>query len=392
MKKCFLITAILALSAIVSVKAQNISHDPVNRNVQVGTDNTATSPVHNKGNLYESGYNAGHNAANATLDPREVRDSVTIGSTMNYFVMPDQYFNPDYFKQNSYGATNLTHSQFNWSMYTGHLTTVTGTPIASPPVAHQNVNANGTSPWVKVTWGAQGTPTNNAPSDIGNYHYTLVMAETPQGVLGACDGEPATIHVVAIPKPTIRFNDSKDYGGDPNEKCDDADLFLTVCTDPEGTPDTTKPESDIGNWNGKDPRTILFPVDVTTQSGNVRVDYNLTFTPLGTSTPITFAKKENQWVSAKTEELPLNIVHADIVAASGGSFTSATPAYGSFNIEIVRITDHVSRKSGVDGDVYTGTDSILGDSDECGSKNVFTYIVLPKPKPGRTFHVPNFFN
>ena len=370
MSKYFSITVILALAVAFSVSAQQIDHEAT----MVEVTATSGDPAH-KNKLHD-----------VPTTGREVRDSVTVTSVMSYFVMPDRFFNPAYFGQANYSKTDLTHSQFNWRMYSGYVTVaeLTGATLATAGIAPQEANTTNTSPWVKVTW----------PAEPGQF--TLTMAEKPQGVLGDCDGEPALIHVAVIAKPTIRFADGTGYGGDPTDPCDDSELFLTVCTDPDGTPDTTNPSRDIENWNGRDPRTIMFPVEVTTESGNVRVDYNLKFTPLGGNTPIIFTKRESQLVSAGTKELPLNIVHADIVTAAAGvtgvTFTTTTPAYGSYEIEIVRINDHVGRKSGVDGYVFTGKDSKLGDpGTPCGSKNVFTYIILPKPKPGRTFHVPNAF-
>ena len=340
MNKYFVTSAILALLGTVSIIAQpsTITDDPNDKNITV---ESAT--------LYEHGYNKANISAK---DAREAVDSVMVTSTMNYFVMPDKYFNTDYFKQNDYGATNLTHSKFNWNMYTGNLSAIppSATPLASPSITHSVVNSNGTSPWVKVTWNTVG-------------EFTLSMKETPQGVLGACDGLPALIPVVVINKPKIKF-DTQYAEGD--------DLFLTECVDPEDKKD---------GWDGLNNRIINFPVMVTTESGNVRVDYDLIFTPLGGGSPITFSNVTDKWVSTSTKELPLEI---DIAALKAKGLPDNTPAFGSYHIEITRITDHIGRKSNVDGIVDIGEGDI--------KENMFTYIILPRPTPGRTYHVPNFFN
>ena len=346
MKKYFVTSVILALFGAVSVTAQtsSITDDPTGKTVTV--ESTA---------LYEHGYNA-EAVKSGAIDAREVVDSVMVTSVMNYFVMPDKYFNTAYFKQDDYGKTNLTHSLFDWKMYNGNLTAIASeTPIANPSIAYQSDNHTKTSPWIKVTWGATAGK------------FTLAMKETPQGVLGACEGLPALIPVVVINKPSIKFD--KDFG-------DEDALFLTDCVDPD---------DETNGWKGLTDRIINFPVNVTTESGNVRVDYDLVFTPLGGGSPITFSNVTDKWVSVSQtggkSELPLKI---DIAALKTAGLPADAPAFGSYSIEITRITDHVGRKCDVDGIVDDGGGKI--------NESMFTYIILPRPTPGRTYHVPNFFD
>jgi len=185
--------------------------------------------------LYEHGYNKDFTT---TPDvPRENVDTVMVTAVMNYFVMPDVYWNSAYFLQSNYSATNLTSSQFDW-------TVTLGTAVA------QNANATSTSPWVKITW---GTTTGAA---------VVTVKEVPQGLSDpACDGTPTTIPIHIIAKPTIGFNP---VGTPPTFVASDCYTSATVAS-----------------------AFYDFPISVTTSSSEVLINYSVEKTDLITGTVTT---------------------------------------------------------------------------------------------------------
>ena len=215
----FFMLGIFLFTGIFSSIGQ-ISDDPTNRNL------TIDSKV-----LYEHGYNK-DNFTTTPDSPREDVDSVMVTSVMNYFVMPDIFWNGAYFLQNDYQATNLTVSEFDWAVTLG-------------AVAAQNPNTTGTSPWVKITWGiTPGTA-------------SIVVKEIPQSSSGAtCDGLPTTIPVLVIPKPTIGFNQA-------------------------GTPPAYF-DSDCYTISNVASAFYDFPITVTTSSNEVLINYSVQKTDLNT--------------------------------------------------------------------------------------------------------------
>jgi hypothetical protein len=222
MKKIMMF-GILLTTGVFSIFGQ-ISNDPVNKNL------TIDSKV-----LYEHGYNKDFTATPDT--PREDVDTVMVTAVMNYFVMPDPFWNGAYYLQNDYSATDLTVSEFEWTITLG-------------TAAAQNPNPTSASPWVKVTWGAT---TGNA---------TVTVKEIMPGSSGsACEGLPTVIPVHLIAKPTIGFNQ---VGAPPayfDSDCYDATTVLTASYD--------------------------FPITVTTSSSQVLIDYEIERTDLLSGTVTT---------------------------------------------------------------------------------------------------------
>ena len=144
----------------------NISDTPTDNMVELGGKD-----------LYEHGYNG--EGQDLT---REAIDTVMVTSVMNYFVMPDKNYNAAYYNQTNYAATNLTSSEFEWTIGNGS------------SFAYQSANGGtSTSPWIKVTWG----------STLGAT--TVTVKETPQGLTGTCESQETEIDVWVISKPTAQF-------------------------------------------------------------------------------------------------------------------------------------------------------------------------------------------
>jgi hypothetical protein len=241
--------------------------------------------------LYEHGYNKDNLS---TPDAsRENTDTVMVNSVMNYFVMPLEVYNTAYFQQNNYNATNLTASEFLWSVTNGN------------SFAAQSPNATNTSPWIKATWSALGAA-------------TLTVKEAPQGLPGTCDSEPTQIPVFVIPKPTIGFNQVGSPLGYEAFDCYDETAVLTA------------------SYN--------FAFNVTTSSSEVLIDYTIRKKDLATgsvvsTTPVTNASITLTPVSGNTyiATLPLNFND-----------------YGDYEITIDKITDRIARKCDLTGDINNG--------------------------------------
>lgn len=128
--------------------------------------NSVTTP---DGTLYRHGLN-GSGTAVAT----ENTDSVTVGSKMDYFVMPDPLYNPSYNP-----ATNLTSglvSTFAWSTSPN-----TGVSIATKTGMMSNI--------ITATWSATGL-------------YTLSVLES--AACAATSGRDIPVQVIAV--PTANFS------------------------------------------------------------------------------------------------------------------------------------------------------------------------------------------
>ena len=248
---------------------QTISDTPAGNNI----------PLDSK-TLYEHGYNS-----SGADSPREDIDTVMVGSVMNYFVMPNRNYNTSYFGQSSYAATNLTVSRFDWTALNGAVTA-------------QAVNTTGTSPWIKVTWGATTGAT------------TVEVQEVPQGLSVSCVSEETTIPVWVIAKPTIGF--SQVGSAYAHSECYDETDKLTAFYD--------------------------FPVSVTTSSTQVLVN-------------ITVVRKDLESGSTLS-----TVTQTDIPVASG-LFRVGFSDYGAYEVTITKITDRIARKCDTEGDITGSADT-----------------------------------
>ena len=174
----------LGLFLLGAVKAQ----DP--EFVKMGTG--ASDPVY-----YQHGYNK--DSGNAIDTPREDRDSVMVGATMHYFVMPDLSYNSAYATSAASGDfsnTNLTTSTFEWTVPTSGSSAVFVNP---------NSKDGSTSPHVTIAW----TAASAEPSTD-----TIRIVETPTEYNGVplsstsvCIGKESKIPVTVIPKSVIEFGE-----------------------------------------------------------------------------------------------------------------------------------------------------------------------------------------
>ncbi len=299
--------------------------------ISVTTFAQTTGPITlDKVGYYQHGYNKDNTTLGSPDLPREVRDSVMVGSTMTYFVMPDLKSNKGYYDNNGndYTKTNLTVSQFTW---------IYPTTYGSGAFVSGSTNtATGTSPYVKVAW-STAMPTGTVD--------TIRMVETPKEYNGValptgavCPGEEVKIPVAVIPKPTIKFNQA---GG----------TTAAICA-----------AFDPGQLeSGSNPYPVAnFPLNVTTSSSQVRVKYTL--------------KKDG--VVVGNSDVSSNYLEATVSDLS--KLPLKFDDFGAYEVTIREITDRIARKCDV-----TGTLSATS------TENVFTYVVLPQPKSGKTYHIPN---
>jgi hypothetical protein len=169
-----------------------------------------------------------------------------------------------------------------------------------------------TTPIVTVLWNALGVD-------------TLKALEVPD-MGAACAGSGTKIPVTVIRKPEIAFEPRNSV------YADSACYTQTQVT--AGVP-------------------IIFDMDVVTDSWLVEVDY--TVTRNGSALP-----------SMTGTNVPV----------VGGEITLVFEDYGRYEITITKVTDNISRKSSVDGDITT-----------VGEK--FTYIVMPPVETGPIYRLPN---
>jgi len=230
--------------------------------------------------LYEHGYNS-----NGLNLPREATDTVMVTSVMNYFVMPDKNYNQAYYAQNNYAATNLTESKFEWIVANGS-SIATQTP--------NSATTPGTSPWIKVTWGATLGAT------------TIKVKEVPQGITTNCESAETTIDVFVIARPTIGFTQI-------GSAYVDSDCYTNAAN---------------VSYN--------FPVAVNTSSNQILVNYRLETTGLSGGTP--------------------TITNITDVPVTSGILRLAFSDYGHYKVTITKITDRIARKCDVEGTISSGAD------------------------------------
>lgn len=120
--------------------------------------------------LYQHGRNSGG------VDPQENTDSVTVGGTTKYYVLPDAVVNPG-FDYNTDLFANII-STFNWTV--------------TPAIASGGAQAVGTFPsnYKQITWTSTGTG-------------TISVTETAAASQGGCTGSTTTINVEVIAAPDV---------------------------------------------------------------------------------------------------------------------------------------------------------------------------------------------
>lgn len=312
MKRLGIISVSLLLAGAVNAQT------PPPISVKVGTGT-------NEKILYQHGYNKGGSSIDT---PREDRDSVMVGSTMPYFVMPDATYNAAYIASaasGSYAQTNLTTSKFTWTP-----------PANGSFVSFVNPNSKdgNTSPHVMIKW---NTRSANPSTD------TIRVVETPteyngQAITNSCPGPEVKVPVTVINKSTVQF-------GLQNGVREASNCWKF---------DPAAPNSSSNVYPSFD-----FPLTLTTEvAGNrgVKVKYTV--------------KKD---AGSESADIEVNVTDITKLPVTFNDF-------GVYTVKITEITDPISRKCSITGDIST-----------TATENVFTYIVLPQPKSGATYHIPNNF-
>ena len=342
-------------------------------------DDVPIEPAH-KGVLYEDGFNSesvtGGDPPEKVPSAVEARDIVMVGSTMNYFVMPDANYNPEYYTQGdlpigeepSWANTQLTKSIFDWQMVDDEDATVSIGFV----LVFQNPNETlveeedeeGTSPWAKITW--------ETPGD-----FSIKITEKPAALAGTdCEsGTPSVIPITVIDVPTIAFVNQKIEEG--------PDVFQKVAchTFDDGEPEAEPPVLPA-------PYKAQFPVTVNTGyfnpdvSDEIRITYNIRRLEIDKTEDPNYGK-----VGGVFKDIVVDI-EMDQDDLTDGRYTligtievdiASTDKHGYYEITILSVEDHIARKCDVvSEEVTSGADK-------------FTIAVLPGITPGSTFHVPNNF-
>lgn len=161
---------------------------------------------------------------------------------------------------------------------------------------------------------------------------TIKVKEAPQGLTSpTCEGDETEIDVYVIAQPTIGYN-STDF--------ETSDCYTVI---------------NVGS------AYYDFPVSVTTSSSQVLVNVSIVKKDLDGNILGTYTENDVP-VSSGTFHLEFSDY------GSGG--------YGIYEVTITKITDHIARKCDVEGLITSNED-------------VFTYSVMPQPKTGTIYHIPN---
>jgi len=224
----------------------------------------------------------GYNKDGVADPTRENTEYVTVGSVLQYFVMPDPIANPGF---NVTNPTQNVASSFEWSVSgTGGTVTAT-TPLAT------------------VTWG-------NTPGS-----FLLTAIEKPATNLGFCDpaSNPGTIvDVVVIPKTRIGFTTGDGAGPEITPLATAYTGYICEPTNPATTAKTVS-------------FTMALPVkDANTD--NIWVSYTITGT-----TP------EGQAITGLTQG-------TDVPLTLDATLDLIFNAYGKYVITLTKVTDRISRK------------------------------------------------
>ena len=276
-----------------------------------------------------------HNENLETQTGEEV-EYVTAGSTMRYFVMPNQTANPEYDQGDPFDFTKLL-STFTWSWDNTALGTISplpGTRTSSPFISVQFNNAS-----------YPGLAFNNPVSGVLN-----VLEVPDQTQVNACTDANALTEmpVSVIPRPQTGFV--------ANSTAPNTGLFYdSECI-------VTLPSSGF---------SITLPITVTTAdvistNPDVKITYDVAID--GGATIITngvYSLPNN----AQTE-LVIPVPDANI-------------GYNRYVITITDITDRISRKSFV---------PVPGDIITAGGANVYTWEVMEPVRTGPIFRIPNLNN
>ncbi len=239
----------------------------------------------NKVTLEKDYYQNGYNSTGGPALSQEVRDSVTVTSTMKYFVLPDATANPDFKYDTPENAADFTKvlSTFSWGFRRNggsplELGATTGTPT------NKHI--------ISILWG------NTAGVD------TIRVTENPTN---GCPGTETKIPVAVIPKPTITF----DKAGSPADYKDGACYTQTQVNAGINHP---------------------FELTPTTASSQIKVNYTMVFTPVSGTPETTYGTN----------------VSVPIVSGKGIltiMLKNDAKLHGKYEVTITQVTDRISRKS-----------------------------------------------
>ncbi|MDR1667979.1 MAG: hypothetical protein LBS03_09900 [Bacteroidales bacterium] len=207
---------------------------------------------------------------------------------------------------------------------------------ASGTVTPVTPNTTGTSPHVEVAW-----------TDVGDVELKLV--EKPKEYMGValqpstvCPSDEVIIPVTVIHQPSVKFGQVS--GSYSNSDCVDN---LT---------------------NAK----IVLPLIPATTSGNFGANISDAY---GVVISYTIARNDAAATAATA-------TFANLQTASHNWEIPVTD-YGKYVVTITAITDRIAVKCGV----ATTSDSHIGTVAE----RTFTYLVMPQPEPGPSYHIPNYY-
>lgn len=279
-------------------------------------------------------------------DATTVVDSVTVGATVPYFVMPDPVLNDAFnaaYDSTADNAGNNLESEWTWFKGAGALTGGIVFPVI-----------DGTAPFVKVTW--TGT--------AGDSDTLWVREDTDMGGTGTmCEGDSSWVEVFLVDQPAFTVRAA---GTNEIYRCG------------EVVEDVTLDEIVDNSLSGSQ---FYFDYDLTIDS------LNSALVPLApvVSSDLNQIEKVNYSFGA------------DISMISNYSFELKDGYITRYTFTLNGMNDHISRKSdflalidksGAADAEYTYYAPETGG----GEETTIVYYIFPRPVTGSIYYIPNDFN
>jgi len=268
-------------------------------------------------------------------------DYVTVGSTMPYSVLPDQTIN-------SLRTNTIVESQFSWVVSGGtngalrdtSITTALIAPVAAPWYANPNGATSNAAFVGSYNWNALGS-------------WTITVTErTVDGasagtMTGCTDATPETLPVTVIARPTAFWTESAANTGFTKGDC----------------------------WDGAADITIGLTVG---GSGVYQLSYDMDFSGIDDITTVDGSETKTDTVVVSDAFVYATPTVAGVTTGEI-VYVPAAGAFGKYVFEMTNITDHISRKSGVNA---IGTDL-------CGVGEEYTMYLMPTPVTQPVRHIKN---
>lgn len=270
-------------------------------------------------------------------------DSVTVGTTVPYWVEPDAYFHPNF------ASTGALTADFTWTW---------AVAPAGPTLA-------ATNNYVEVTYGA---------ATVGN-QYNITVHENAPAAYGSCSSPDTNMYVFVVPEPTVNFTAGAGFiNAASTERC-------------EGSTDIDN-EIVRATMTGFATFQLQWRLQIhTLEADHTTIDkyWDSDKTTELVAPGTLFAEDFDESTSSQV----VNLTGTTRNLSTGGFFTCITDGVKRstvYTYTLRGVNDRISRKS----DYLNNTTAALDAWTwyDVGPKTV-VIIVNPAPKTGPIYHIPN---